>query len=151
MTTALSKRELRERWAQLRALMCEWDPIGVMGLPGWPRDEYDCLVGPLMTLLDSRACKEEIAHYLRHEVSEHFGLPPESYDLELVADRLRKWFDRGWRSLAEPVTVFIALLDEGVDVWRPVRARPLGSGLYRIVGVDGDTSTRPGSSPLERS
>jgi hypothetical protein len=53
----LSKRELRQRFSQLNALMCDWDPIGVMDDPNWPRDEYDCLVGPLLTLLQSGASR----------------------------------------------------------------------------------------------
>jgi hypothetical protein len=139
-TTALTKRELRERSSQLRALICEWDPIGVMDDPDWPRDEYDCLVGPLLTLLQSGAADDSIAGYLRKEIVEHFGLSPDAYDLLAVAWRFRAWFDQGWRDLAAPVTVFVALLDEGVDVWRPVQARPLGRGLFRLVGVQADVS-----------
>jgi len=126
--------------AQLRALMCEWDTIGVMGDTDWPRDEYDCLVGPLLTLLHSEASTEEIARYLRKEIDEHFGLSADNYDFTAVAERVRRWFDRGWRSLAEPVTILVALLDEGVDVWRPVQARLLDRGLFRIIGVEADTS-----------
>ena len=29
--------------------------------------------------------------------------------------------------------VFVSLLDEGVDVWRPVRAKRLRGNVYRIV------------------
>jgi hypothetical protein len=31
--------------------------------------------------------------------------------------------------------VYVALLDEGTDVWRPVEATNLGGGLYRIAGA----------------
>ena len=31
--------------------------------------------------------------------------------------------------------VYVALLDEGVDVWRPVRARDLGSGHFEVMGI----------------
>ena len=137
---ALSKREIRERSAQLRALLCEWDPIGVMSYPDWPRDEYDCLLGPLLTLLDAEASKEEISRYLRKEIDEHFGLSADNYDFAAVAERFRKWFYLGWHGLSEPVTIFVALLDEGIDVWRPVQARPLDQGLFRIIGVEADTS-----------
>ena len=136
----LSKRELRQRSAELRALICEWDPIGVMDDPEWPREEYDCLVGPLLTLLQSSATEPEIGGYLREEIVEHFGLSPDNYDFLAVAGRVRRWFDRSWRHLADPVTIFVALLNEGVDVWRPVQARPLGRDLYRIVGVEADVS-----------
>src|SRR5206468_6841739 len=57
----LSKQELRQRFSQLNALMCEWDPIEVMTDPNWPRDEYECLVGPLLTLLQSGASDAQIA------------------------------------------------------------------------------------------
>ncbi len=138
--TSSLQRDLRERSAQLRALMCEWDPIGVMGNPDWPRDEYDCLVGPLLTLLQSGASKEEITHYLRKEIAEHFGLSVENYDFTAVAGLVSRWFDHGWRNLAEPVAIFVALLEEGVDVWRPVQARSLDRELFRIIGVEADTS-----------
>ena len=108
--------------------------------PTWPRDEYDCLVGPLLTLLDSEAQNREIARYLQKEITEHFGLPPGIYRFTAFAERLRRWFDRGWRHCAQPVTVFVALVEEGTDVWRPVQARPLDGGSFRIIGVDADTS-----------
>lgn len=32
-------------------------------------------------------------------------------------------------------TVYVQLLLEGVDVWRPVEAKDLGGSLYRLVGA----------------
>lgn len=135
----LTKREIRERSSQLRTLICEWDPIGVMDDTEWPKDEYDCLIGPLLTLLQSGANDEGIADYLRRELIEHFGLTPAD-GLASVAQRVRTWFNRGWLVVNEPVTVFVSLLDEGVNVWRPVSARPLGQGLFRLVGVNANVS-----------
>src|SRR3989441_8917253 len=135
----LSKREIRERCSQLNDLLCEWDPIGVMSA-GAPRDEYYCLIGPLLTLLQSGGTATDIQSCLRKEMVGHFGLSPEYYDFLAVAKRLRAWFDRGWRDVVQPVTIYVALLGEGVDVWRPVQARPLGGGQFRIVGVDSDVS-----------
>jgi hypothetical protein len=34
----------------------------------------------------------------------------------------------------ERTTVFVYLLDEGTDVWRPVVAESLSTGLYRLIG-----------------
>jgi hypothetical protein len=31
-------------------------------------------------------------------------------------------------------TIYVALLGEGTNCWRPVQAESLGGGLYRIVG-----------------
>jgi hypothetical protein len=38
------------------------------------------------------------------------------------------------------VTVYVALLNEGVNVWRPVQARPVGRSDFRLVGVEDDVS-----------
>jgi hypothetical protein len=109
--------------------------------PACPRDEYDCLIAPLLSLLQSGATDSDLANYLRKQVVKHFGLSPEHYDFVAVAGRLRNWFDRAWHELSEPVTIFVALLDEGTEAWRPVRARPLREvGLLRIMGVDADVS-----------
>ena len=35
-------------------------------------------------------------------------------------------------------TVYMPLLNEGTDVWRPVKARAFGSGLYRITERQAD-------------
>jgi hypothetical protein len=35
-------------------------------------------------------------------------------------------------------TVYVYLLDEGVDVWRPVQARGLGDDRYQLVSVNSD-------------
>jgi hypothetical protein len=38
-------------------------------------------------------------------------------------------------------TIYVALLDEGIDVWRPVEARRLGADTYLIVDQDYDRRT----------
>jgi hypothetical protein len=35
---------------------------------------------------------------------------------------------------AQTMTVYVSLLDEGVDVWRPVSAEQVGEDTYRIIG-----------------
>ncbi len=39
-----------------------------------------------------------------------------------------------------PVTIYVYLLDEGTDVWRPVEAVHLGDDRYRIMSVKADRS-----------
>ena len=34
-------------------------------------------------------------------------------------------------------TVYVRMLDEGVNVWRPVPATPIGGGRYRLGVLDG--------------
>lgn len=40
-------------------------------------------------------------------------------------------------SSTDAVTVFVRLLDEGTDVWRPTRAHPLPGGSYRLLPPEG--------------
>jgi hypothetical protein len=90
----LTNRELRQRVEELSALMCEWDPTGVVAECGAPPDEYDCLVGPLLALLQSGATEVEIEGYLRQRLVEHFGLSCDPQDVATVAGRVRRWFNR---------------------------------------------------------
>jgi len=45
-------------------LVREWDPIGVMSEPDWPRDEYDSYIGGLYRLLAGGESAEAIAQHL---------------------------------------------------------------------------------------
>ena len=40
------------------------------------------------------------------------------------------------------MTIYVELLDEGVEAWRPVQAEPIGEGLYRIVEAKTDATER---------
>jgi hypothetical protein len=66
--------------------------MGVMHDADWPRDEYDCMVGPSLRLLEAGATEDEITHYLYRQVTEHFGLPGDRDDCRSFARRLRTWF-----------------------------------------------------------
>jgi hypothetical protein len=50
--------------------------------------------------------------------------------------------------MTERVIIMMPLLDEGVEVWRPVEAEPLDNDRYRIVGPipdDEEWAFAPGS------
>lgn len=40
--------------------------------------------------------------------------------------------------MAELSTIYVALLDEGTSVWRPVKAQRIGEDMYRIVSENLD-------------
>jgi hypothetical protein len=42
----------------------DWDPIGVMNDPEWPRDEYDSYIGQIYTMLARNESAEFIARHL---------------------------------------------------------------------------------------
>jgi hypothetical protein len=92
----LSKEESRQRWSEVRRLLNEWDPIGVIGGPDSPNDEYDWLAGPLLRLMERDASSSEISDFLRTEIEDHFGLDPRHYDFDGIAERLKGWFRERW-------------------------------------------------------
>ena len=92
----LSRSELRQRYDELRTLVNRWDPIGVMEDPSWPRDEYDCLVGPVLRHLEDGASAATIAAFLSDELAGHFGQPVAPARTEGWAREAREWFDTRW-------------------------------------------------------
>ena len=48
------------------------------------------------------------------------------------------WIVRRHRALGMSATIYIYLLDEGTDVWRPVSAEQIGDKIYRITGSPPD-------------
>ena len=91
----LTKAQSRRRWAALRSLWNEFDPIGVMDDPSWPRDEYEAYLGPTLRRLEAGASVKEIADYLESVVSESMGLNPDRAEAERFARRLAAWFRDG--------------------------------------------------------
>ncbi|MFF0160100.1 hypothetical protein ACFYRY_21590 [Streptomyces sp. NPDC005263] len=79
----------------LRHLLNEWDPVGVADDV---RDEYDCILAPLLQRLGSGAGRTEISEFLRHQLEDHFGLDPLGVRPEAMADRVMGW----WASI-DPV------------------------------------------------
>jgi hypothetical protein len=45
--------------------------------------------------------------------------------------------------MSRTTIVYVALLDEGVDTWRPVQAEHLGDDLYRLNGERPDDEVWP--------
>jgi hypothetical protein len=73
----------------LRYLLNQWDPIGVADVV---IDQYDCMIGPLLSMLNAGAGRAEIGEFLWYELDEHFGLSPESRGTDQLADRLVAWW-----------------------------------------------------------
>lgn len=80
----------------MRPLLLRWDPIGVQGVPE-AEDEYDCLISPLLHLLEGGAGAGELQEFLGHERATHFELSPQPHDDALLAEALVAWWAGGTR------------------------------------------------------
>ena len=79
---------IRQRQANLRYLVNEWDPVGVSDLVD---DEYECLLPPLWRLLCSGPTRAQVSEFLWTELEDHFGLEPHGDLVDPFADRLVFW------------------------------------------------------------
>lgn len=76
MQTSTPPRSLSPVALRVRAVLNEWDPIGVHHIGhGWPEDEYDDLILPVLEALDDRPTIEQLAADLRTVVEVDYGLP----------------------------------------------------------------------------
>src|SRR5262249_15593338 len=92
------RHAIRARIDELRQLLNEWDPICVRDLSAHD-DEYDCLLGPLLSRLMAGAGTDEVAALLRRRIEDHFGLDPRSVGIDDFAARTVAW----WRGEASVV------------------------------------------------
>jgi hypothetical protein len=97
----LDEEGMRRRGRELRTLLNGWDPIGVTG-EGGPTDEYDCLLSPLMRLLEGGASVREISRYLEQEFTDHFGLSAAPQRAFEFAERAKSWFEGSWAGTRVP-------------------------------------------------
>lgn len=72
----MDKSEAKQLMDKVRVIFNEWDFLGVVGAQddGGPLDEYDCLVGPVTTLISQGAKREKLEEYIKNELNDHFGI-----------------------------------------------------------------------------
>lgn len=70
-----------------RALLSEWDPIGVCGIPE-AQDEYNSYVPEIYKMLISGKSKPELFAYLWWLETEHMGLTGDRQRTENFSERL---------------------------------------------------------------
>lgn len=69
-----------------RILVTDWDPIGVMDDPDWPRDEYDRYIGEIFGFLARGESAEFLARHLCFIENAMMGLgsPPVSARMDVA-------------------------------------------------------------------
>ena len=88
---ATKEQRAKEIIDAIRAiLVTEWDPIGVMNDPEWPRDEYDAYIGEVYKFLARGESEEFIARHLCFIEEKMMGLGCPTMQSRLsVAQRLK--------------------------------------------------------------
>jgi hypothetical protein len=84
-----------------RALLKEWDPIGV-GEIAEAQDEYDSYVPAVYKMLITRKPRHEVIEYLWWLETEHMGLNGDRQATEKFADRLLQIPDEVEKAAGQP-------------------------------------------------
>lgn len=92
----LTRSELRRRYAELHALLNEWDPYrSQRSRRKLQAYEYEPLVGPILRYLEAKEPVTTIAQFLVEELKsaklEHVQTSPEQ-----IADRIHGWYTTRW-------------------------------------------------------
>nr|WP_321239395.1 hypothetical protein [uncultured Tolumonas sp.] len=90
--------------SEIRNLWCEWDPIGVMSLADWPRDEYDSYLAPTLCILESGENNEKLINYLAYVTLDHMCLSDSESALASrieFAEKLQHWYSNNWQNTIE--------------------------------------------------
>jgi hypothetical protein len=82
------RRADREYLDELHRRVGVWDPIGLLAL-GAPEDEYDCMLGPLVSGLRDGLTPSQLAQLLRDQFAGHFGEEPSNS--EQFAAQITDW------------------------------------------------------------
>ncbi|WP_125776516.1 hypothetical protein [Antribacter gilvus] len=77
------------QFAGVRALLLEWDAIGVADIS---HDEYDCMAGPLLRHLYDGRDAGFLRDVIVHERESHFRLSPDEDADRTLADALVAWW-----------------------------------------------------------
>lgn len=88
------KKGIADEQKELKQLLNEWDPIGVLPFEGGPKDEYDCFSDPIISLLHKGKNKKEIIAFLNKHLKEHVGLDPKYSKPEEFADKIMHWWNK---------------------------------------------------------
>jgi hypothetical protein len=125
----LNEERRRQRWRELRDLVNARDPIGLIASRA-PQDEYECLVGPVLLVLEQGASQEAIVSYLADDCRDHFGSPIAESSVREFAVRAAAWYQRRCHSLGGIVDVNAGkasdfCLDSSSDRGRTVAGTPV--------------------------
>jgi len=103
MTTDIRNRARIFHEAIQRALLREWDPIGVSEIAE-AQDEYNAYVSTIYKMLIAHKSRHEIFDYLWWLETEHMGLTGDRQATDKFADRLLQIPDEVEKASAQPLS-----------------------------------------------
>jgi hypothetical protein len=83
-------KRLRHHAAAVREELADWDFLGTVS-SGGPRDEYECLVWPIIRRIQQGAAPDAAAEWLVDEIRDHFTVNVPKPSAAAFLLRLQDW------------------------------------------------------------
>lgn len=83
-----NKYRTRALQEQLTERLLAWGPLGF----GFTREDYDCLISPLMHRLHDGEDSAALTAWLSHQLADHFGLGDADRGQRRFASELMTWW-----------------------------------------------------------
>jgi hypothetical protein len=91
MTNREQRTSVKHQLREMRDLINRWDPVGLLAA-GAPADEYECLVGPILSHLGRGATALELTRWLDSHITAHFGRVPA--DSAHFTEKACAWYEQ---------------------------------------------------------
>jgi hypothetical protein len=92
MTRRPERVEFDAASRELREMLLEWDPLGVVGVDlHRPEDEYDCLIPQVYARLRAKMSEAELLGFIEQELVAHLGVTPRPDDDRAFVHKLLAW------------------------------------------------------------
>lgn len=88
-----SKKLIKVEEKELNQILNEWDPIGILPFEGWPDDEYDCFIFPILSIFHKNEGREKLEYFLNEHLTEHMGMSSDKNDIEQISDKILLWWN----------------------------------------------------------
>ena len=82
---------------ELIHLLNTWDFLGVLPFKGGPKDEYDCLIAPIFSLMRKGADSDKLTSFLTKELNDHFGIDSGPHELDQIVKKITQWWNSKYR------------------------------------------------------
>lgn len=88
-----SKKLIKTEEKELNQILNEWDPIGILPFDGWPNNEYDCFIFPILSILHKDQGREKLESFIDEHLTEHMGMNSYEEDIKQISDKILLWWN----------------------------------------------------------
>lgn len=95
MNITMDIKKIKKAQKELRKILNEWDFLALGKSEN--DDEYDCIMNPILSLLQKGTSKTTIQIFIQKELQDHFNTNIADDELKSLIDKISQW----WKNFCE--------------------------------------------------